>query len=281
MKTSLAFFLFISLIQVMASAAVAGTRAVVEIEVIEGENIEKHYEIITFDDKRVRIDFVGPDQKVTDETPYVMTIDGGDSWVMGDKPKDKFYCSTMRTEEFFANLGGQVNDAISFFNVKAESPVIKQTLEEPGPEILGYKTTHVQVETCAKAYAWFLFMKFEYSVRVVDDVWYTTERELHPARQKWLTALTQSGNGIIDQMFSEYVSRLPGPILKTESVMEITNVRKKKTDTHKDRTTIISTEEVSSEELNKVFIMPDCIPMDDDEVQEKAKALFSAGKIML
>jgi len=281
MKTLRVIFLIVVFAQMIMSAAQAGTRAVVEIEVIEGENIEKHYEIITFDKERGRIDFVGEDQKITDQTPYVMTIDSGDTWVMGDKPKDKFYCSKMRTEEFFANLGGQVNDAINFFNVKAESPVIEQTLEEPGPEILGLKTTHVRVETHAKAHAWFLFMKFEYSVKIVDDIWYTTEMEIHPARQKWLTALTQSGNGIIDHMFSEYVSRLPGPILKTESVMEITNVRKKKTDTHKDRTTIISAEEVSSEELNKVFVMPDCVPMDDDEVQEKAKALFSAGKIML
>lgn len=281
MKTLPGFFLFILLMQVIVSAATAGTRVVVEIEVIEGESIEKHYEIISFDDRRARIDFVGPDHKVTDETPYVMTIDGGDSWVMGDKPKDKFYCSTMQTEEFFANLGGQVNDAISFFNVKAEAPVIKQTLEEPGPQILGYNTTHVQVETHAKAYAWFLFMKFEYSVKIVDDVWYTTERELHPARQKWLTALTQSGNSLIDQMFSDYVSRLPGPILKTESVMEITNIRKNKTDTHRDRTTTLSAQELSQNEMDDIFQMPDCIPMDDDEIREKAKALFSAGKIML
>jgi hypothetical protein len=281
MKAPNISFLVILFVQTVLSVAQAGTRAIVEIEVIEDKNVETHYEIINFDDKRARIDFVGPDQKVTKETPYVMTIDGGDTWVMGDKSKGKFYCSTMRTEEFFANLGGQVNNAIDFFNVKAESPVIKQTLEEPGPEILGYKTTHVQVETNAKAYAWFLFMKFEYSVKIVDDIWYTTEREIHPARQKWLTALTQSGNSIIDNMFSDYVSRLPGTILKTESVMEITNVRKNKTDTHKDRTTTISAEEVSQEEMDKIFIMPDCTPMDDDEIREKAKALFSAGKIML
>jgi hypothetical protein len=280
MKASSISFLFI-LLQAVLSVAQAGTRAVVEIEVIKEESVETHYEIITFDDERARIDFVGPDQKVTKETPYVMTVDGGNSWVMGDKPKDKFYCSTMRTDEFFANLGGQVNDAISFFNVKAESPVIKQTLEEPGPEMLGYKTTHVRIETNAKAYAWFLFMKFEYSVKIIDDIWYTTEREIHPARQKWLTALTQSGNNLIDTMFSDYVAKLPGAILKTESVMEITNVRKNKTDIQKDRTSIISTEEVSSAELDKTFVMPACIPMDDDEVQEKAKALFSAGKIML
>jgi hypothetical protein len=280
MKRYLLFLAALALTQ-LTTYTLAGTRAILEIEVIRDDGSEKHYEIITYDDQRGRIDFVGPDQKITDETPYIMTIDGGESWVMGDKPKDKFYCSKMRTEEFFANLGGQVNDAIKFFNVKAESPVIKQTLEEPGPEILGLKTTHVQVETHARAHAWFLFMKFEYSVKIIDDVWYTTEREIHPARQKWLTALTQSGNSIIDQMFSEYVSRLPGPILKTESVMEITNVRKKKTDTQKDRTEITSTEEVSSRELDRIFIMPDCIPMDDDEVQEKAKALLSGGKLML
>ena len=33
--------------------------------------------------------------------------------------------------------------------------------------------------------------------------------------------------------------------------------------------------------LDKIFTMPECKAMDDDEVQGKAKALFSADKIML
>ena len=259
----------------------AGTRAVVEIEVIEGDNIEKSTEIITFDEKRFRIDLLGAEKKKTEQTSYIMTINGGKNWVIGDKPKDRFYCSEMKTEEFFKSLGDQVTDAIEFFNVTAESPTVKQVLEEPGPDILGYKTTHLQLETKAKAYAWFLFMKFEYSVKIIDDLWYTTDVEIHPVRKKWINALTQSGNSLIDSLFTDITSKLAGPILKQESVIDITNVRKSETKTQKTRTVITRVEELKSNQLDEVFKMPKCETMDDDEVQEKAKALFSADKIML
>ncbi len=264
-----------------ASTVKAGTRGVIEVEIIEGDSIEKYAEIYTFDDQRFRIDFVREGLKVTDETPYVMTVDGGEHWVMANKPKDKFYCSKVQTEEFFKNLGNQVTHAVDFFNVKAESPTIKQILEEPGPEMLGFNTTHVQLETNAKAYAWFLFFKFEYTVKIVDDIWYTSDVEIHPIRMKWINALTQSGNSIIDGLFTDYTSKLPGPVLKSETVMDITNVRKKDTKTEKQNTVVTEVKEIKSEELDKIFKMPECEVMDDDEIQEKGKALFSAGKIML
>jgi hypothetical protein len=259
----------------------AGTRAVIEVEIEEEGSTEKYFEIITFDDERFRIDFVGEGKKVTEETPYIMTADEGDTWIMGDKPKDRFYCSQVQTEEFFRNLGDQVTNAVDFFNVKAEAPTVKQVLEEPGPEIAGFKTTHVQLETNASAYAWFLFFKFEYSVKIVDGLWYTTDVEIHPVRKKWINALTQSGNSIIDSLFSNYVEKLPGPILKTESVMDITDIRKNSTKTQKQRTLVISVEEVDKAKLDKLFKLPECEIMDDDEIQEKGKALMSAGKLML
>jgi trehalose-6-phosphatase len=259
----------------------AGTRGVIEVDIEEEGNTQKYFEIITFDDKRFRVDFVGEDRKVTEETPYIMTTNGGDTWIMGDKPKDRFYCSKMQTDEFFRNLGDQVTHAVDFFNVKTETPTVKQVLEEPGPEIVGFKTTHVQLETNAKAYAWFLFFKFEYSVKIVEDLWYTTDVEIHPIRKKWINALTQSGNSIIDRLFSDYVAKLPGPILKTESVMDITNVRKNSTRTQKQRTLVISVEEIDAAQLDELFRLPDCEIMDDDEIQEKGKALMSAGKLML
>ncbi len=259
----------------------AGTRAVLEVEVIKGDDVEKHAEIITFDDERARIDFVGEDRKVTDETPYIMTVDGGATWVMGDKPKDKFYCTSMKTDEFFTILGERVTSAMEFFNVTAEAPKVKQTLEEPGPEIMGYKTTHVQIETNANAYVWILFFKIEYSVKIVEDLWYTTDFQIHPVRKKWIDELTQSGNSIIDEYTHNYISKLPGPVLKTEMVMDITNVRKKKTKTQKERTGYVEVREMTSAELDEVFRMPECEKMDDKEVEEKAKSLFSAGRIML
>jgi hypothetical protein len=281
MKISRISMFFAVVLLLTAFTVNAGTRGVIEVEIIKGASVEKYAEIYTFDDERFRIDFVGEDLKITDETPYIMTVDGGEQWVMGDKPKDKFYCSAVNTEEFFKNLGNQVTHAVDFFNVKAESPTIKQIHEEPGPEILGYNTTHVQLETNARAYAWFLFFKFEYTVKIIDDLWYTTDVEIHPIRKKWINALTQSGNNIIDQTFTSYTSKLSGPVLKSESVMDITNIRKDSVKTEKQRTVVTELEELKSEEMDRIFKMPECETMDDDEIQEKGKALFSAGKIML
>ena len=276
MRLSLTVFILI-----LAFTVNAGTRAVIEIEVEENNDVQRYFEIISFDKQRFRIDFVGEDKKVTAETPYIMTVDGGDTWVMGDKPKDKFYCSKMQTEEFFRNLGDQVTHAVEFFNVKAKTPSVKKVLEQPGPEILGFKTTHVQLEANANAYAWFLFFKFEYTVKIVNDLWYTTDVEIHPIRKKWIKALTQSGNPIIDSLFSDITTKLPGPVLKSEAVMDITNVRKKSTKTQKERTLVISVDELQREEKEKLFKLPECEMMDDDEIQEKGKALLSAGKLML
>jgi hypothetical protein len=276
------YVLLASIITVLNALPVnAGTRAIVEVEVIKGDSAEKSYEIITVDDTRGRIDLVGEDRKITGETSYIMTVDGGENWVMGDKPKDRFYCSEVKTDEFFMSLGDQVTNAVEFFNVKAESPTVKLVLEEPGPDIMGFKTTHVRLETNATAYAWFLFFKFEYSVKIVDDLWYAADVEIHPIRRKWLNALTQSGNKLIDQAFTDYTSKFSGPIIKSESVMDITNVRKKTTKTEKQRTIITDIKEMKQDELDKIFVMPECEKMDDDEIQEKGKALFSAGKIML
>ena len=278
-STTPAFLAVVFLFSVFT--ANAGTRAIIEIKVTENGTTEKYYEILTFDDKRFRIDFVGEDRQVTEETPYIMTVNGGDNWVMGDKPKDRFYCSKMQTEEFFRSLGDQVTHAVDFFNVKADAPTVKQVFEKPGPEIVGFKTTHIQLETNAKAYAWFLFFKFEYTVKMIDDIWYTTDVEIHPIRKKWLDALTQPGNSIIDQLFGDYTAKLPGPVLKNEAVMDITNVRKKSTKTQKQSTLVTSVDDINHEELDKIFKMPECEVMDKDEIQEKGKALFSAGKIML
>jgi len=259
----------------------AGTRVFVEVEVSKGDSTEKSVEVVTFDESRFRIDFPGAGKEVTDQSPYIMSVNGGEKWVIGDQSKDGFYCTEMNTEEFFRSLGEQATEAMEFFNVTAETPTVKKVLEEPGPDIEGFKTTHLQIETNASAYAWFLFIKFEYSVKIIDDLWYTTELDVHPVRKKWINALTQSGNSLIDKMFADFTAELPGAVLRKESVIDITNVRKKETKTQKKRSLIKKVEELSAAELDKVFVMPECKAMDDDEVQEKAKTLFSADKIML
>jgi hypothetical protein len=58
-------------------------------------------------------------------------------------------------------------------------------------------------------------------------------------------------------------------------------IRATQTKTQKKRSVIKKVEELKTSELDKIFKMPECEMMDDDEVEEKARALFSADKIML
>ena len=262
-------------------SAEAGKRVVVEVEVTKGDKIKMSNEIITFDRDRFRIDFPGPGKDVTDKTSYIMTVNGGDNWVIADKQDDMFYCTEMQTEEFFRRLGNRATSAMKLFKVKVKSPTIKKTLEEPGPEIHGYKTTHVQYETTAKGYASLLVVKFEYSVKVIDDLWYTTELEIHPVKKKWINTLAQSGNDLIDELVSDITAKLAGPVLKRETVTDITNIRKNETKTQKKRSVIKSVADLSAGVLDEVFKMPECEVMKDNEVEKRAGVLFSAGKLML
>ena len=63
--------------------------------------------------------------------------------------------------------------------------------------------------------------------------------------------------------------------------MDITNVRKKETKTEIKRSVIKKLEELSAGELDEAFKMPECKLMEDNEVEKRARVLFSAGKFML
>ncbi len=127
MKRSINSFVAFFILLLAVVSVEAGTKVVIEVEIIKADNIEKSTEIITFDEKRFRLDLPGTDEINAPETPYIMTVDGGENWVIGDRPKDRFYCSQMQTEEFFKNMGTQVTDAIEFFNVKADEPTVKKS----------------------------------------------------------------------------------------------------------------------------------------------------------
>jgi hypothetical protein len=261
--------------------ASAGNRIIQQVEVNKGKKTKEFVQIITLDDERARIDFAKADGQVHSETPYIMTLDKGDTWVMGDKQEDEFYCTETQTDEFFETVGKWLASAIDFYNVRVEVPTVKKVLEEPGPEILGLKTTRVRLETTAKAHAWLVFVKVDYAVKIIEDLWYTTDVEIHPIREKWLNAITQTGNDLIDQYTDAYIAKLPGPVLKTEMTIEIADLRKQEVKTRKERSIYTQVEEMTPAALDEVFVMPQCDPMTEDEVEERVKELFSSRRHML
>jgi len=263
-------------------SVLAATVVNIEIELTEGGKSQKKNEIVAVDGDKARVDFLGEAKEKTAKTPYLLTIDGGKSWVLGNTYKGEFYCANVDPVTFFKNVGEIVTDVMELVNPKVFEIKVTKTKEAPGPKILEFPTTHVQLVTTAKAQASVMFKKYEYTMKITDDVWYTTKLEIQPFRKRWMEALKQSGYEKLDKMFSDWAKQIPGPILKLESEVKLTNVIKNETDTQKEKAEIISFKEVNSSELPKgTFTVPKCENINQKQLESTAKDMAKEGKLGL
>ena len=115
------------------------------------------------------------------------SVDGGHTWVIGNK--QEAFCAHMDTGEFFSYLGSLALKVEGIANLEITDPQVNKILEEKGPNIHGYPTTHVRLVTTAAGKAAVLFKKYDYKVHITDDIWYSTNLEMHPVRKRWLEAL--------------------------------------------------------------------------------------------
>ena len=144
-------------------------RVTVETEIVEEEKKEKDTEIITIDgDKKVRLEFLGEEKKPSDKTPYLLTVDGGNTWVIGNKAEA--YCAQMDTDEFFRYLGSLALRFETIASLKITDSQVKKVLEEKGPKILDYPTNHVRLVSTAGGKAAVLFKTYDYKVHITDDI---------------------------------------------------------------------------------------------------------------
>lgn len=268
-------FLFIAL-----PVAADTLRATIVTDIVEKDKKDSDTEIITIDgDKKVRMEFLGKEKQPSDKTPYLLTLDGGNTWIIGNKAEA--YCAQMDTGEFFRYLGGLAHRFEGIANLEITDPQVKKVLEEKGPKILDYPTTHVRLVTTASGKAAVLFKKYDYKVHITDDIWYSTKLEMHPVRKRWLEALSQSGYKQLDVLIDQWASNLPGSILKQESVIKVTNVIKNKEDITTEKTQVVTIEKLKSADLSKqTFQMPRCKKTSKKEMRDTAMELFKKGKIL-
>ena len=260
----------------------AATVVNIEIELTDNGKTKKKNEIITIDGDKARLDFLGEAKERTDKTPYLLTVDGGKSWVLGNTYKGEFYCANVDPQSFFKNIGEIVTNVMELVNPKVFDIKVNKTKEAPGPKILEFPTTHVQLVTTANAQATFMFKKYEYNLKITDDVWYTTKLEIQPFRKRWMEALTQSGYEKLDNMFADWTKKVPGPILKLETQVVLKNVKKNETDTQKEKAEITSFKEVKASELPKgTFDVPKCKDINQTQLESTAKDMAKEGKLGL
>lgn len=265
----------------MALPGAADTlRATIVTEIVEKDKKDKDTEIITIDgDKKVRLELLGSEKKPSDKTPYLLTIDGGHTWVIGNKAEA--FCAQMETGEFFTYLGSLALKVEGIANLKITDPQVKKVHEKKGSKILDYPTTHVRLVTTAAGKAAVLFKKYDYKVHITDDIWFSTELEMHPVRKRWLEALSQSGYPQLDTLIDQWTAHLPGAILKQESVIKVTNVIKSEEDIYSEKTRVVNIEQLKPSDIPKqTFQMPKCKKISKKEMRETAKDLFEKGKLL-
>lgn len=272
---SLLVFLFMTL-----PVAADTLRVTIVTEIEEKDKKDKDTEILTVDgDKKFRLEFLGQETKASDKTPYLLTIDGGNSWVIGNK--QEAFCAHMDTGEFFRYLGKLAHRVEGIANLEITDPQVKNILEEKGPNIHGYPTTHIRLVTTAAGKAAVLFKKYNYKVHITDDIWYSTNLEMHPVRKRWLEALSQSGYPQLDKLIDQWVANINGAILKQESVINVTNVIENKEEITTQKTRVVTVEKLKPADIAKhVFDMPKCNNISKKEMRDTAKELFERGALL-
>ena len=188
----------------------------------------------------------------------------------------------MDMKDFFHDLGDIVSRVDKFTDPEFFDTKVELLVEEAGPDILGYSTTYLRIKTTAKVNASFMFKKFKFGMSKVDDIWYTNERQVHSAKQRWVEALTHSGYEQLDQLSSDFRSKITGPILKQKMVMEITNYKKNKVDKYIENMRAVSIKEVASSEIPEAtFEKPDCKKINKKQTRKAANSMFKEGKLKL
>lgn len=273
----------VSLLLMMCSLPVIAAQVIkLEVEAAKNDSSSKNINIITIDDKKVRVDYLGTETEKTDTTPYLLTLNAGKSWTLGNRDKDEFYCADVDMDDLFQDIGDILSRVDSFTNAEFSNNKVTILLQEPGPKISGYATTHIRLQTIANIKASILLKKFGFTLNKVDDIWYAKDREIHEVKKRWIEALTNSGYEVLDQLSRELHGNILGPILKQESVMQITNTEKNQVDTYTRKLHVASAQELKSSELpEEVFAQPRCKKIKKSQTRNAAKAMFKEGKLTL
>jgi len=235
-------------------------------------------QILTYDGDRVRVDLLpGTAEKVTASTPYLLTIDGGANWVLADE--DDAFCTKMETDKFFKDVGSSLRRLGKLVGLKVAPVELNKVLEEPGPEILGYPTTHVRLESTIAGEARLIIKKYEYTAKLSEDIWYATDLEMHPIRKKWIAALTQSGIPGFEDLTSKWSEHVQGAVARHVLELELTDVVKGKKTTTREEIEATALEQLDAAQLpENVFKVPDCTD-DKSSVTDAAKKMLDLGQM--
>lgn len=260
----------------ITSPSLAAERVTYLVNLTEDEKTVVETQILTLDGDRARVDLPGAEE-VSASTPYLLTIDGGDNWVLADD--DDAFCTNMETDKFFKDVGSSIRRLGKLVGLKVAPVEMTKVSEEPGPTIVGHSTMHVRLESTTGGEARVLIKKYEYAAKISGDIWYSTELEMHPIRRKWIAATAQSGIPVLDELIEKWKEHVQGAVAKQITVVELSDLVKNKTSTTREEIEVTEIEELDLAQLPEdVFQLPDCTD-DRTSVTDAAKKMFNLGQM--
>jgi len=250
-----------------ATVAPAGLTYTIQAVVEREGEISRFGERVIEDGERARIDFL--DDAGKPDGSYLITIDGGKTFVLGDG--EKAVCARWSASQFWATAGGVLENAQRFANAKLSDAKVVKVLDEAGPEIHGFATRHVRLVSTYGAEARLLFFKFHYAVEEIDDLWMTDALDLPVFEDAWERASLLTGFEYADAMSRTWLSHVVGPILKSRNVVHLKNLKSGEETVKRHAVEVTALDEVDAASIPAAtFEVPDCEQVSEKEMERVA-----------
>lgn len=265
----------ILLLCALSFTANAATRTTIVTE-IQRDDVQKRTEIITIDGDKARIDTYPNSDMQAKNVPYILTVDGGKTWLLQENKAENPVCTKWDTREFFIAAGQLLHFASKLTNAEVSEAKFDVVLDEPGPEMLGYKTRHLQLVSSINAKVKILLLvKREFTLTFEDEIWMSPELKLHPIEQAWIDAMSETGYANVDRLSKQWNEKVPGTVVKMISDVTLHNVTKDKKDQKKERVEITKLEQLESADLPaETFKVPACDKVSESEMEKAAKDML-------
>jgi hypothetical protein len=261
---------------VTASPVNAGLDYTLVTDIVREDNgvqKERIVERVTVDGDKGRIDFLGPDGRKPQNGASLLTLDGGKTFALSEGREA--VCADWSTQKFFRTIGELLDKGTRFVNADLSDAKVEKTLEEPGPPMHGYPTTHLRMVSRYGAKGQILFKKFEFAVEETDDLWMTSELEMPALERRWIEATAQTGFEYVDAMSEVWNAAVTGTVLKRRGVTRLTDLRSKEVSVKTETVEVTKLETLDPSQLSQAaFIMPTCNQVDKRDMKKAAQKLI-------
>ncbi len=230
-------------------------------------------EIVTIDEKRARIDILGKSDERTADTAFLMTLDGGKTWLL--RYAGKPVCGQADSRDMFRAVGSKLKTLGRLASANIRDPSVSKTLDQPGPDILGHPTRHVRLHSTMKGSAQLAFAKWEYEVEMVEDLWFAEDIPVHPIERAWFDALSDIGIAQLDSLFEQLGQHSTGMLLRRNAAYTLKDLRENKTERSSELYEVVSIEEIPADQLSPETFRPMACE------QLSSKKLIDAAKDMV